>query len=73
MSRGRGRRRRRRGEEGCSMLVCPEQEGGDGPPHMKGVPSGDHPVKQEAFQRGHTHSEMNTVEMLSLTLTIRLK
>lgn len=30
------------------MLVCPEPEGGDGPPHMKGVPSGDHPVKQEA-------------------------
>lgn len=44
------------------MLACPKQEGGDGPPHMKGVPSGDHPVKQEANDKDETADNSNVIQ-----------
>ena len=43
-----GWRHRRREEEGCQMHVGPQQGHGDWPPHTKEVPSGDHPVRQDA-------------------------
>lgn len=62
MLRGMTGRRRRKGVEGCSMLVDSEQEGGDGPPHMKGVPSGDHLIKQEAGDEEETAGTSNGVQ-----------
>lgn len=62
MLRGTTGRRRRKGEEGCSILVGSEQEGGDGPPHMKGVPSGDHLIKQEAGDEQETAGNSHVMQ-----------